>query len=404
MASVDELEKKLEELQKIKIFNHEVESGVQHILSHLPPPEETKNMDEKVRILTLRCKARLLLPSKSQEAEDDINTILKLNKGSADTWVELAEFLFRRSACKEAIDALENTLRLDAKHVPALCLYSQVQRNRCASENCSVEEKKCLMEEAVEKAKRAIQINVDCAEAWNTLALSLLSKATMDGASREDLRKVYSAMQQAEQKNPLDPDVHFNKGMLESLLGHFSDAAKEFAKAYEQDPYRLKGIMASFTENVNILRRVNTSIEKTKGISKREFKKLCKELGAFCRKNGDAHGHVSNYSVINILSEPLMQPVTLLVVDPRNKFSLLMIYQVQCGAFKIGDIISAPHFSITTEDLEEAVDPVQALGLEEPLRVSLPHIYSSTKNLMINGRPLGESYKASLQVSSRVFA
>lgn len=400
---LDELEKELAELSKIKIYNEEVKNGAASILDRLPSPED-KGVDDKVRILLMRCKVRLLQPKVSKEAEEDINTILKLNKGSAETWVELSECLFRRNACKEALDALENALRLDPNYIPALCQYSQIQRNRCGTENFTAAEKQSLLEDAVSKAKAAIQIDPESGEAWNALSLSLLSKSTLLGATREELRKSYAAMQQAEAKEPEDPDVHYNKGMLESLTGHFGAAASEFGKAYSLDQYRLKGTKAAYEENLDVLRRINSSMQNSKGIGKREFKKMCKNLDSFIKKNGDVQGEVINFCVINIVSEPLMQPVSLLVIDPSHKFSLLLFYQVKSGAFKIGDVVSAPSRTLQREDVVHRVDAVPAFGSSDTTEVALPHIFGESNAVMVNGRRIPESFRASLQVSSRLFA
>eukprot|EP00796_Vickermania_ingenoplastis_P005432 gene5432-3917_t len=400
--SIDDLEAKLNELSKIKIYNAEVKEGAQYILDHLPAPED-KKAEEKVRLLLLRCKTRLLQPTISKEAEDDINTILKLDKGSAETWVELSECLFRRSACREALDALDNALRLDPNHIQALCQYSQVQRNRCATEKLTVEEKRAIFDDAIAKAKQAIKVDMKSGNAWNTLALSLLSKTTLEGANRDDLRRAYSAMTRAEQNEPNDPDVHFNKGMLESLLGHFGAAANEFATAAQLDHFRLKGTRALFEENVTVLRRVNTSIQNTHGIGKREFKKLCKNLDQFIKKNGDAHGIVSNFCIINVISEPLMMPVVLLGVDKSHHFAVLLVHQVKAETFKIGDIVSAQTPKLVEEAVIDRAEAAPSYGLDEPIETSVPHIFVDPQTFLVNGHSIPDSFRASLQVSSRVF-
>lgn len=403
-TSIDELESQVAQLSKRKIYNSDVEEQAKRILSELPSLESQQSADEKVRLLLLRCKTRLLRPTVSKEAEEDINTILKLNKGTTETWVELSECLFRRNACKEATDALDNALRLDPGHVPALCQYSQVLRNRCASEKLSTEEKRGMLADAVEKAKKAVSIDANSGDAWNALGLSLLSKATLEGADRDELRRASAAMEQALQKSPEDPDVHFNMGMLESLRGRFAPAAAEIAKAYEMDRLHLKGAVSAFEENVSILRRANSSMANARGIGKREFKKWTKSLAAFIRKNGDGAGTVSNFCVLNILSEPLMQPVTLLAIDPNNKFCLLLFHQVKSGAFKIGDVISTLKSSIITEEDVQRIEAYPSLDLAEPVELALPRLFGDSASLMVNGHRIPDAFRASLQVSARLFA
>lgn len=402
-----DLEKKLEILSSPEtrptLFK-DVEDAARDILEQLPNPDEQGTVEEKARILRLRSKARLLLPAVSKEAEEDLNTVLKLNKGSSETWVQLSECLLRRNASTEAIDALENALKLDPNNISALCQYSQVLRNRCATENILPAEKQALLEDAIAKAKKGIQIDPESGDAWNSLSLSLLSKSTLEGANHSGIRRAYSAIEKATEKSPRDPDMHFNKGMLESLLGHFGAATKEFLIAHELDKYGLKGARVSYEDNVGILRCVLNSMESAKGIGRREFKKISKEITSYVKKNGDANGLVSNFCVVNLVSEPLMQPVVLLTIDPKHKFCLLMLYQCKSGAFKIGDIISIPASSLLRDDFPQIVEPYAPFDQDTRLEINLPQFYGDASKLHVNGRAVADHLKSSLQVSARLFA
>lgn len=399
------------EAKKIKVYTPEVENEVKYILSHLPPlPEEPELVEDKVRILQIRSNVRLLKPSACSECEEDLNKILKLNKGSFETWVSLGECLLRRNACKEAMEAVNNAIRLDPQYPPALCLYSQILRCRCSSqENLLIDEKKLLLDDAIAKSKACIALNVENGDAWNSLALSLLSRATLEGASRADLRRAFSAIEQAVKQSPEDPDVRFNKGMLESLLGRFDAAAVELVRAHKIDKKGLKGVKSEYEENVGVLRRIVSTIENIQGTGKRDYRTCVKELEFFSSKYGNRNGAVRHFSILNIVSASTMQPVVLLTIDVHQKFVVLLVYQVRSGAFKISDTVTLPIQVLHPEKgkrmMTQRVEPYPPFDQMEPVEVNLLHFYVDFPQLIqINGQEIPESFRASLQVSARVFA
>lgn len=411
--TLPELEGKWADLETMntKLYSKEIEEKIQFIIDHLPPlSEDPTKADDTARVLEISCNTRMLRPAVCKEAEEDINKILRMNKGSAETWVSLSECLLRRNACKEASEALNNALRLEPKSIPALCKYSQVLRCRCASkEKLPLDEKKKLLDDAIKMSKSAVELDVQNGEAWNSLSLSLLSRVTLEGASKEDLRRAFSAIQQSVRLCPDDPDVHFNKGMMESLLGRFDTAAVELIRAHELDRNGLKVAKAAYEENVGILRRICSTIENTKGVGKKDFIKCVKELEFFSKKYGNQNGTIGHFSVLNVVSAPTMQPVVLLTLDVHNRFVLLLIYQVRSGAFRIGETVSVPITDLEVENskplMSQRVEPYPPFDQTEPVEVNLPRFFVDCPHLLqINGREVPEGFRASLQVSAKLFA
>ncbi|KAG5498849.1 hypothetical protein JKF63_03138 [Porcisia hertigi] len=401
MAALASLEKEVADLKRVRVFNEAVRQGVEHVLASLPPPEEEKNTATKVRILLLRSQATLLLPRVSRESEKDLNTVLKLQPGSASTWVDLSECLLRRNAFKEACDALDSALRVDPAHTGALCKYSQIQRNRCGEEGVTTEQRKVYLEDSVAKARAAVTSNVDDADAWNTLALSLLSKVTLEGMSFDGVRRALAAMQQAERKDPEDPDVHYNKAVLESLLGYFGAASMSYWKAFGLDNDRLKGTWHYSGENAKVLLRAQSRMKTASGIGKRDFKKICTRIDQ-ARKKYTQGTFAKIVGVVDIVTEPTMQPVTLLVSDEKANFGFLLMHEVRSTCFKIGDVITYP---ATTPVETITHNVVGCPGVEaEPLELTLTHAYPNPKGILINGQPLPSSAHVPLQMTSRLFA
>lgn len=401
MAALAALEKEVADLKRIRVFNETVRTGVERVLASLPSPEKEKDAATKVRILLLRSQATLLLPRVSREAEKDLNAALKLQPGLAVTWVELSECLLRRNAFKEACDALDSALRVNQAHTEALCKYSQIQRNRCGEEGVTPEQRKAYLDDSVAKARAAVSSNVDDADAWNTLALSLLSKVTLEGMSFDGVRRALAAMQQAERKCPEDPDVPYNKAVLESLLGHFGAAAMDYWKAHRLDNDRLKGTRYLAEENAKVLLRAQSRMKAAAGIGKRDFKKICTRIEQAHKKYGP-NASAKVVGVADIITEPTMQPVTLLVTDEKGNFELLLMHEVRPTSFKIGDVIAYPA-STSVETITHIVSGCP--GVEaEPLELTLAHAYPNPKSILLNGQPLPSSAHVPLQMTSRLFA
>ncbi|CAJ1010784.1 putative Tetratricopeptide repeat [Leishmania naiffi] len=400
MASLAALEKEVADLKRIRVFNETVRTGVERILASLPLPDE-KDAATKVRILLLRSQAMLLLPRVSREAEKDLNSALKLQPSSATTWVELSECLLRRNAFKEACEALDNALRVNPAHTEALCKYSQIQRNRCGEEGVTPEQRKVYLEDAVTKARAAVNTNVDDPDAWNSLALSLLSKVALEGMTFDGVRKALAAMQQAERKCPEDPDVPYNKAVLESLLGHFGAAAMDYWKAHNLDNERLRGTRHLSEENAKVLLRAQSRMKTSNSIGNRDFKKICTRIEQTHRKYTQ-NTSAKVVGVVDIITEPAMQPVALLVSDDKENFGLLLLHEVRATHFKIGDVIAYP-VATPVEVITHNV--VACPGVEaEPLNLTLTHAYPNPKAILVNGQPLPSSAHVPLQMTSRLFA
>lgn len=401
MTSLDALEKEVADLKNVRVFNDAVRKGAEHVLASLPSPDKEKDTQTKVRILLLRSRAALLLPRVSREAEKDLNAALKLQQGSADTWVELSECLLRRNAFKEACEALDNALRISPHHTEALCKYSQIQRNRCGESGVTPEQRRAYLDEAVTKGRAAVASDIDDADAWNTLALSLLSKATLEGMTFDGARKALAAMQQAEKKAPEDPDVPYNKAVLESLLGHFGVAAMEYWRAYQLDSDRLKGTRHLCEENTKVVQRAVNRIKTVNGIGKKEFKKLCTRVEQAHKKYPQS-ASAKLVGVVDIITEPTMQPVTLLVTDEKGSFSLVLLHEVRSTTFKIGDVI-AYAAATPVETVTHSVTAGPAVG-EGPVELTIEHACPNAKAMLVNGQPLPNSAHVPLQMTSRLFA
>lgn len=393
------LEQQLHQLRRVKIFDESVRAGAERIIASLPSPEDVRDPSTKVRILILRCDALLLLPSVSKEAEKDVHAALKLKQASPDMWVSLAECLLRRNAFQEACDALDNALRETPTDVTALCKYSQIQRNRCGESGVTPSQKTAYLEDAVDKARMAVQSNVNDSEAWNALSLSLLSKVTAEGMSSAGARKALSAMQQARNHCDDDPDIFYNKAVLESLCGNFGNAVADFLSANSLDSKRLKGTRNLCSANLGILMRAISRMKNATGIGRGEFKKTLAKLSM---STPPGSSESTSLAVVDVISESTMQPLVVLTTDSNGDFSFLLFYLVNSTPFKIGSIVTLPAPTMHVE-VHHKVPSIPFLE-SAPLSLNMKHYFGDANSVLVNGSPLPSHCRVPVQVSSRLFA
>ncbi|CCW61506.1 unnamed protein product [Phytomonas sp. EM1] len=405
-ASLDALEKELEVLERVKVFDENIKGGSERILQALPSLEEEKHTDTKVRILLLRSRARLLLPCVSKEAERDIQTALKLKQCSINTWLVLSECYLRRNAFKEACDALDNALLMDSSNAEALCRYSQVQRNRCSEKGVTEAQRLVFLSDAVAKSHKAVQANIDNPDAWNSLSLSLLSKAVAGRVSYDAIRKALSAIQQAIKRAQDDPDLHYNKGVLECLSGHFGTAAAEALRANELDGHRLKDAKRLCEQNVDILRKAISCGKILKTMRKRDLKKFLASISATVKRRASHKATTESswmdVAVVEVLSDSTMQPLAILAVNEGSDLFTILLYELSSSCVKIGDIVSFPatsqHMAISHE-----VPAIPFLQLDG-FSTSMVHYYPFLEATLINEKPIPIKNRVPVQMCSRLFA
>ncbi|PWV07174.1 hypothetical protein C3747_104g127 [Trypanosoma cruzi] len=150
-------------------------------------------------------------------------------------------------------------------------------------------------------------------------------------------------MRQAALISPEDPDVRFNKGAIEGLLGHFGNAACDFLAAYEVDQKRLKGTRQMLENHLTVLRRAESQITTSRQTGKRPFASLLAKLPSFpdaVTINAILNGSVTSpchvtVGVVDILSENSMEPLVVLAAEKSGEFLLLLFYGLVRGAIKL---------------------------------------------------------------------
>jgi tetratricopeptide (TPR) repeat protein len=264
VEALADISKRIDDLAR-RVYSDAVKAETEAVLAALPSPDQAGlDAARKARVLTLRARARLILPAYSKEAEADLSKALKLRPGDTAAWVAMSECLWKRDALKEARDALDSALSVDPKCVPALAQLSRILRAFCSRKEIPSEERVQLMELSVAKAKEAVAIDMTSGEAWAALGIALMQQTVALGMDLGLLRKALQALTQAGRRNEQDPDIAYNRGVVRKCLGEYGAACSDFAKAYELDPAGLstalkekqsvaallagfQGVMAAFT-------------------------------------------------------------------------------------------------------------------------------------------------------------
>ncbi|ORC90708.1 tetratricopeptide repeat domain 5 [Trypanosoma theileri] len=409
--TIGELESKLDELTRIKVFDDDVRSGVDSLLESMPNPDEERDPDRRIRLLVLRCKALTLLPVFSMEAERDCSAALKLRHDRPDLWVLLSECLARRRATREACDALDHALRLDAANVEALCQYSRLLRGLSADPQVPAGERQRHLLEAVARGKAAASAAPGCADGWHSYAIALLSAALADGVDLAGVRRAALAMRQAATLASSDPDVRFNKAAIEGLLGHFGTAACDLLAAHEADPRRLPGTLRLLEDHIAILRRARSRIDSAQQTGKRAFAALLAKLptpaeGATTRNLLEGQTMPTcriTVGVVDVLSESTMEPMVVLAAEKSGEFVLLLFYGLQRNAIKINDTIITLSFPGSTVLRVQHDVPAVPLLDSSSFESTYTQVFVDLKTTLVNGSPIPARMLLPPRISSRLF-
>lgn len=417
---MDALEAQLQ-LLGLLVYGDEVKKGAEEILAAVPNPDTLPSVDEKVRALLLRARTRLLLPAFSKEAEQDINKALKLNQNAPNTWVALSEAFWRRNALREAKDALDSALKLDAKCQAALCQYSRILRSMCSLSDTPNEQKLAYLAEAEAKAREAVAADLNDGESWSVLAVAILQQAVANGMDLPLLKKTLSALNQAAQKLPQSPDVFYNRGVVHQTFGHFGSAAEDFLKAFTLDPKGLRGARKCVEDNVSILMKCRSKLQSGfGGMTERDFKKnIASKLPAKGKEGNQTFVQLTDVmdkqfnpkdtniqwvavKVLDQLSGPVDQPLVYLVADKDGNSSLLLAYRVLSAAIKVHDTVMIPFPPSSGANLAHTIPDIEFMELKGDSFVT-PMILVEPSTLIVNGGPIPAKNFKMPQMGTRQF-
>lgn len=423
MPSLAELEAEVVNLNLL-VYSPEVKAKVEVILSAIPDPDQQASTDEKVRVLLLRARAKLLLPTFSKEAEVDVNKALRLNQKAPLTWVVLSEAYWRRNALAEARDALESALKIDPKCQPALAQYSRILRSMCSLPDTANEEKLNLLKESENKAREAVSVNPDDGESWSVLGVAIVQQAVARSMDLNLMKKALAALNQAGAKCPQNPDVYYNRGAVHMAFGHFGAAVEDFNKAYTLDPAGLKGARGLTEQNYEILLNARKKSKPFAGLTEKDFKKnvasrlptkgpsgsqnfvyladVMDKVFPPIKKDETPKVEWVAVKVMDILCSPSSQPLVYLVADTVGSTSLLLLYRVNSTAVKINDTVMIPFPPSSAASLVHQTPDISFLEVKSD-SFATPTILADSQTLLVNGNPIAAKYFSAPVLGTRQF-
>ena len=392
-------------------------------------PLQGLDAKSKVRLLIVRARARLLKPSYSKEAENDLSKALKLRSTNTLAWVAMSECLWKRDAIKEARDALVTALTHDPKCIPALCQQSRILRVYAGKEASSNEERLQLMEESVAKAKEAIALDMNDGEAWAALGMALIQLTVSSAMDLTLMRKANQALVQAVRRRDFDPDILYNRGVVRRCLGDFSGASEDFQAAYRLDP---AGLQVADRDRIAVTARLESFSSVIKFVTgeggtsnkAREFRKQMAKLPVMVdggaellpitklvsRVGGPKTVHTA-LRVLQLVSPNTEQPLCYVAADREGNFVSLLVYRVAAAAIQPNctAYISFPSSSVTEHThtflpLPKADKEGNIIDATEKLTLHLASVVTDPTGLSINGRPIEQHHIKVPSLATRQFA
>ena len=405
----------------------EVKKGVETVLNACPDPAKCNNAQEKIQTFLVRGRAQLLLPAFIKEAETDLNKALKLDQANVATWVALSEAYWRRNALKEAHDACESALRLDAKSVAALNQLSRIIRCECgASDSLTAEQKAELLAESVAKAKEAVGIDTTNGESWLVLALALLQECMFNGMDMPTAKKALSAFNQAATRVTGNPDVFYNRGVVLKMFGEYAKAADDFDKAYGMDPKGLPGARHDAQScRAIITRAAQLQATKFAGLNERDFKKnVASRLASQPSKEGmkffplrevldkptgAKEARWCAVKAMEMLGTQTSQPLVYQCIDKDGTQCVILLYRVKPDGLKPNDTlwIPFPPSTVSISSAEITVDQTDAdgkpTGEKKTFKADIPIVVLEPSTVFVNGGLIPNKNFTKPQMSSRLF-
>ncbi|WAR11624.1 TTC5-like protein [Mya arenaria] len=343
-----------------------------------------------------------VMPDYDEKAYEYLSKAVKLDPKLVDAWNQLGELYWKKGDISNARNCFTGALT-HSKNKLSLRSLSMVLRQV----NVTPAEKIALIEESVEKAKEAVQMDISDGESWLILGNAYFSLFFSKGQNPKILTQAMSAYKQAEKdvvaKN--NPDLHFNRSSVYKFEENYQAALEGYAHAALLDPgwtdpnvqeQRLLTYLASVAEMVQAKGKVRgkrlqtlsqsprdsalgpyaggsytSAAGKTIKLMRCSFKELEVGLNAEKIVLGKVACTVPNAELV---------PFTFCMLDEAEMCMPVNVYNLAQGSgVKIGDTVAIPEPFIQHIKVSHKGKEFDYLSV----RVSTPVV------LVVNGRKLG---------------
>ncbi|XP_064610939.1 tetratricopeptide repeat protein 5-like [Liolophura sinensis] len=257
-------------LDRARLKNEDVKSRMSETVEALDVLQG--QISNKAIFHMLKGKALNVLPAYDGKAQEALSKAVKLDPKLVEAWNNLGECYWKCEDIVAAKNCFTGALNY-SKNKVSLRNLSMVLRQLSGSPT----ERAKLIEESVEKAKEAVQLDIKDGSSWVILGNAHLSMFFAGGQHPKSLKQALSAYAQAE-KDPIsrnNPDLHYNRSVMYKYQEEYQLALEGFARAGALDP--------SWPEPGNMVKQVLAYLQQVSDLISTKGKMKAKRLQSLCQ-------------------------------------------------------------------------------------------------------------------------
>ncbi|KAL5022265.1 hypothetical protein ScPMuIL_001420 [Solemya velum] len=370
------------------------------------------DISQKAEYSMLLGKVYNVLPGFDQRAEDTLSKAVKLDPKLVEAWNHLGECYWKHGNIVGAKNCFSGALN-HSKNKISLRNLSMALRQMQGSAS----ERAQMVSDSVDRAREAIQLDINDGMSWMILGNAYLSLFFAAGQNPLPLKQCMSAYAQAEKDAVANTcaDLHFNRAVAYKYQEDYQSALEGFSRAAQLDPgwdeptdceKKLITYLTNVTELTNNKgkmksKRIQTLINSFKGSDLGPYGggsyqgPRGKKITLNKRKLSELKEDINSETVILgkvvctiTTDEPV--PFTFCVVDEEMTCIPVSVYNIAqgCGV-KIGDSVAVPEPFVQKVDVHHKDKVFSYFSI----RVDSPVI------MVVNGRKLGIDKQAPSKLS-----
>ncbi|GIZ04123.1 tetratricopeptide repeat protein 5 [Caerostris extrusa] len=218
------------EEQKINDLSEELNKTLKIFEDHKDEQDSLKKAEYDL----LRAKALNVLPEFNSDALEILTKLVKFHPKMIDAWNELGTCFWKKGDMKAAKSCFESALR-EEKNPESLRNLSMILRQV----GQTPEEKLAKIHESLEKAKEAVNLNIQDGKSWYILGNAYLSLYFTADQNSNLLKQCLSAYSHAFSDDTMrcNPDLYYNWAMALKYDENYRLALENLEKSLKYDPF-----------------------------------------------------------------------------------------------------------------------------------------------------------------------
>ncbi|GIY48554.1 tetratricopeptide repeat protein 5 [Caerostris darwini] len=216
--------------QKINDLSEELNKTLKIFDDHKDEQDSLKKAEYDL----LRAKALNVLPEFNSDALEILTKLVKFHPKMIEAWNELGTCFWKKGDMKAAKSCFESALR-EEKNPESLRNLSMILRQV----GQTPEEKLAKIHESLEKAKEAVNLNIQDGKSWYILGNAYLSLYFTADQNSNLLKQCLSAYSHAFSDDTMrcNPDLYYNWAMALKYDENYRLALENLEKSLKYDPF-----------------------------------------------------------------------------------------------------------------------------------------------------------------------